>query len=179
MNWDTENKCNFAFKYASPLGFMIDDWGVKGGLHGDKSGLTPDKNVNIPEKNVVRPYFSSFNGFLSKILKNDCLVGMIKFRKFFEMIFSLSEMSIFQKIQAMILYCKITPFFSLKTSLFYEKENETHSVMIRGKSPRFRNEGAGVVIRERGIIAKRTPIIPKCRLQRSYRKKPSIILKCL
>ena len=68
--------------------------------------------------------------------------------------FSFSKMLIFQKIQAMIFTFRWPQFLCLKNSLFNDKENDTLSVMIRGKSPCFRNEGAGLVISKRPIIPK-------------------------
>ena len=69
--------------------------------------------------------------------------------------FSFSEMLIFQKIQAMFFIFRWPQFLCLKNSLFNDKENDTLSVMIRGKSPCFRNEGAVLVISKRSIIPKR------------------------
>lgn len=66
--------------------------------------------------------------------------------------FSFSEMPIFQKIQAMIFTHRWPQFLCLKNSLFNDKENDILYVMIKGKSPWFRNEGAGLVIEERGHI---------------------------
>ena len=51
-------------------------------------------------------------------------------------------------------YLSMTPILSLEISLFNDKENDILSVMIRGKSPCFRNEGAGLVISKRPIIPK-------------------------
>ena len=63
--------------------------------------MFPQKNEVHWGKNEIHRCFPCFYDFLLKILKDDFPIGMIQFRKFFEMIF-VFENAIFQKIQAMI-----------------------------------------------------------------------------
>ena len=80
--------------------------------------------------------------------------------------FSFSEMSFFQKIQAMIFTFQWPQFLCLKISLFNDKENDIRSVMIRDKSP------PASEMRKQGIvISKCYPLIPKIRSSYHIEKK--------
>ena len=95
---------------------------------------------------------------------------MIRFRKFFEMIFLLRKVAFLSKNQAKSVEFKFgvkLRLFCLKDSFWNDRKNDSHSDMTRGKSPCFRNEGAGLVMGERElfrresgiIIPKRQPIV--------------------
>lgn len=88
--------------------------------------------------------------------------------------FSFSEMSFFQKIQAMIFTFQWPQFLCLKISLFNDKENDIRSVMIRGKSPLLPKWGSRASHKRERTSRKEAPIIPKCRFRLSYRKWSSL-----
>ena len=118
---------------------MIDVWGLKGG-----SGIDiPVKKRSSPRKKR-NPYMISLFLWLSfKNLTKWFSYRNDKISEVFLRWFSFSKMPAFQKIQAMIFTFRWPQFLCLKNSLFNDKENDILYVMIRGKSPWFRNEGAG------------------------------------
>lgn len=84
--------------------------------------------------------------------------------------FSFSEMSFFQKIQAMIFTFRCPQFLCLKISLFNDKENDIRSVMIRGKSPLLPKWGS------RTVIVECSPCHSERKVLLSYRKRDSGII---
>lgn len=123
------------FKNASPLGFMIVLLYVKQGSAGDKNGFTPLKTKLHTKKTKFTYDLLIFMTCLSKILENDSLSGMIKFRKFFEMIFHFGN-ALLSKIQAHYFLLSYAPYFKPENHPFFMiKKMKNSFVMIRGKSP--------------------------------------------
>ena len=108
---------------------------LKTQMHGRKSKITYDLLI--------------FMTCLSKILENDLPFGMIRFRKFFEMIFRFGNAQL-SKIQADDFAFSYAPYFMPEIHpIFMINKMKFFTDMIRGKSPRFRNEGAGSHRKER------------------------------
>lgn len=99
------------FKNASPLGFMIVIY-TKNRVHrGLKQGLYPLKTKLYRKKSKFTYDLLIFMPFLSKILENDFLSDMRRFRKFFDMIFHSGNVPL-SKIQAHCFMIFLCPLFS-------------------------------------------------------------------
>lgn len=68
-------------------------------------------------------------------------------------------------------------FLCLNLSVANDKENENLSVMTRGKSPCFRNEGAGLVIGIEKTCRKGAPRHSEKTAQNYFEKMPFVIAK--
>lgn len=103
--------CKIVFKNASPLGFMIVIY-TKNRVHrGLKQGSYPLKTKLHRKKSKFTYDLLIFMPFLSKILENDFLSDMRRFRKFFDMIFHSGNVPL-SKIQAHCFMFFLCPLFS-------------------------------------------------------------------
>lgn len=129
---------------------------LKTQMHGRKSKITYDLLI--------------FMTCLSKILENDLPFGMIRFRKFFEMIFRFGNAQL-SKIQADDFAFSYAPYFMPEIHpIFMINKMKFFTDMIRGKSPPASEMRERAVIGKRGHPGEKPLIIPK-------RRSPPIISK--